>query len=61
MIPKPIYELLPYLYILIGLFSVSGFDVTGGRLSGALLMVAGVLIFKMRRDYRTMQGYLRKN
>lgn len=52
MIPKALYETLPYLYFIVGALSVAGLDVSAGRMSGAMLVGASVIIFKMRRDYR---------
>ena len=52
MIPKHIYELLPFLYVLAGMASVMGLDVSSGKASGVLLMIAGVSVYKMRLDYR---------
>jgi hypothetical protein len=52
MIPRPIYELLPYLYLAFGALAAAGLDMTEGKVSGILLCFAGFLIFKMRSDYR---------
>lgn len=52
MIPQPLYEALPYIYTIAGLASIMGLDPTGGRVCGAILLSAGVLIIKMRKDYR---------
>lgn len=52
MIPKPIYELLPYLYLAGGSAAVLGLDPTSGRVSGALLIIAGLVIRSMRKAYR---------
>ena len=52
MIPRPIYEALPHIYVAAGTLSALNLDPTGGKLSGALLAIAGVVIFKLRRNYR---------
>lgn len=52
MIPRFIYELLPYLYGSTGLASITLLDTTLGRISGAMLMSAAVVIYTMRKLYR---------
>lgn len=49
--PKFIYESLPYIYALVALSAIF-MPVTLGRISGFLLLIASVQIFKMRYDYR---------
>ena len=51
--PKFIYELLPYIYFIVGVLSLFGLDPTGGKISGALLASAGAIIYKLRKDYRS--------
>lgn len=53
-LPKWLYELLPFLYACLGLASLFGLNVSG-KLSGALLLLAAYLIFKMRKSYRAEQ------
>lgn len=52
MIPRPIYELLPYLYFSIGLAAATNTSPAFGQLSGAILAVIGLSIWRMRRNYR---------
>jgi hypothetical protein len=59
-LPKPLYELLPYLYIFVGLGVVYGAALFAGRLWGSTLtfflglaiMAAGVAIWMKRRGAR---------
>lgn len=52
MVPKPIYELLPYIYIGLGLISLFGIENMTGKLFGATLLTAGIVIQQMRFRYR---------
>ena len=52
MIPQPIYESLPYVYILGGLVAAVGVESALGRLCGLLLITAGIVIYQTRRHYR---------
>jgi len=52
MIPKPIYELLPYVYIGGGLISLFGIESITGKLFGATLLTSGIIIQQMRVRYR---------
>lgn len=52
MIPKPIYEVLPYLYVGSGVASILNLDVMSGQVSGALLLLAGLIVYKLRVDKR---------
>jgi hypothetical protein len=59
-LPKPLYELLPYLYVLVGLGVVYGAAMFAGRALGSTLtfflglaiMAAGVAIWMKRRSTR---------
>ena len=53
-LPKWLYELLPFIYACLGLGSLLGLNVSG-KVSGALLLLAAYLIFKMRKSYRAEQ------
>ena len=48
---RPIYESLPYIYVLLALFAIF-MPVTLGRASGVILLLAAIQILKMRFDYR---------
>ena len=52
MLPRKLYELLPYLYILTGIVSASLVDSMIVRISSILLILAGIFVFIMRWNYR---------
>lgn len=52
MLPRPIYEIAPFVYSLVGIATIANNDVTLGRISGALLLSAAVIILTMRKLYR---------
>ena len=52
MLPKVIYELLPYLYLSIGLGSGVTISSTLVFIASFLLMATGILILVMRITYR---------
>jgi hypothetical protein len=52
MLPRKLYELLPYLYIFTGIVSTSMIDSTIVLLSSILLIATGVFVLLMRRSYR---------
>lgn len=54
-LPTLLYESLPYAYVLLGVLAVAGVDPVPGRLSGLVLLLAGLHVFRLRRAYR--QGY----
>lgn len=53
MLPRTIYEILPFIYFPTGLAAIANLDTALGRISGALLLSAGVAIFTMRKLYRS--------
>jgi hypothetical protein len=62
-IARPIYELLPYLYMVIGLVLLGAawlVDVTTlpsvFMVVGSLSLMAGLVLWLRRRDYRTRQS-----
>ena len=62
-IARPIYELLPYIYmsvgaILLGLAWFLNLETLPGILLvvGALSMLAGIVLWLRRKDYRTRQA-----
>ena len=57
-LPEKFYELLPYLYAIGGVITISYIDTPLGYASGSLLILTGGVIFLMRRDYR--QGRINK-
>lgn len=52
MLPRRLYELLPALYVIVGLTALAAADDLLGAGSAALLLSAAAVIIKMRRDYR---------
>lgn len=48
-----LYEFLPSLYILAGMLAGFTFDNWLGRISAALLIVAGVIVFNLRISNRS--------
>ncbi len=60
MIPKPIYELLPYFYLTGGIAAMLLVDSFTSFISGLLMSITAVLILLMRRNYRlSKQLFLR--
>lgn len=57
-IPKVIYEIYPWMYVSGGAGAVSIGDNTTAILSGALLLISGVVILFLRRNYRSTQDIL---
>jgi hypothetical protein len=51
-LPDQLYELLPYIYGLLGIFTLYKFDTALGYGSGILLLITAGLVWVMRRDYR---------
>lgn len=61
-IARPIYELLPYIYMLLGLALLgTAWLLPAGRLPGTFMVIgalgltAGLVLWLRRRDYRTRQ------
>jgi hypothetical protein len=52
MLPRRLYELLPFLYISTGMVSVVLVDSTIVLISSMLLIITGVFIFLLRRNFR---------
>lgn len=50
--PKPIYEMLPILYVVGGVAAISTVDSFMSFISGILLGCSGVMIMFLRRDHR---------
>ncbi|MDZ7663252.1 hypothetical protein [Thiohalophilus sp.] len=53
MIPKPVYELLPYFYLCVGIAAMLLLE--GGVMSfvsGLLMSITGVLVLWLRRNHR---------
>ncbi len=50
--PDWLYKFLPYFYIACGIACLVWLETAFGMLSGALLIVAGLLVLEMRRQGR---------
>jgi len=51
-LPEWLYRMLPFAYILAGIAVAAKMDSAIALVSGALLVLAGLLIWKLRADYR---------
>lgn len=47
-IPTPIYEVLPFIYVVCGILLFFGVEILPPKLVGSLMFLAGVLIIHMR-------------
>lgn len=54
-IPKPVYESLPVLYVIAGIATIISTSDLIALGSGLLLALAGLLILVIRRNYRAAQ------
>lgn len=54
-IPKPVYELIPVLYVAGGIAAISTVDSFMSFVSGILLGISGVVVMVVRRNYRAEQ------
>lgn len=52
MIPRPIYEVLPYAYMLVGAFAIISIDIIVAKVCGLILIILGGFIYQTRRRYR---------
>ena len=57
MLPRKLYELLPFIYILTGVVFAVAIDSTVVLVSSILLILAGVAVLLMRRAFR-QPGYM---
>ena len=51
-LPQFVYESLPYLYMLIGIFSMTKVPGKLGIACGLLMFCIGLLVLRMRMNYR---------
>lgn len=51
-LPEWLYRMLPFAYIVAGVAVAAKMDSAIALVSGALLVIAGLLIWKLRADYR---------
>lgn len=52
MVPTPVYEILPYAYMLIGGLAVVSIDIIAAKVCGLILVTTGIVIYRARRRYR---------
>ena len=57
-LPKLVYEIYPWLYVLGGTTAITLSDKTMALASGLVLIVSGVVILFLRRNYRSTQQLL---
>ncbi|MFV1983737.1 MAG: hypothetical protein ACC657_09385 [Thiohalomonadales bacterium] len=53
MIPKPVYEILPIIYVLGGILAMVSVQSLTSFISGLAMGISGLLVLTMRRDYRS--------
>ncbi len=54
-IPRPVYELLPVLYVIAGIAAITTVDSIMSFVSGILLGISGIVVMVLRRNYRAAQ------
>lgn len=52
LIPKPVYEALPYVYVGFGLLALAMIESGARFIPGALLIMAGLIVLNQRFSYR---------
>lgn len=52
MLPKPLYEILPYGYVLAGVLTVIGIEPVFGKACGVVLILTGLFVYQARLRYR---------
>lgn len=60
MVPKPIYELLPYVYMGLGMIGVISLETHWGNECGVILIGAGIVIQQLRARNRAADRLFRK-
>jgi hypothetical protein len=55
MLSKPVYEMLPYVYVACGSISLFSLDNGLGKTCGLLLITSGVIIHQLRAQYRKVK------
>lgn len=59
-LPKPVYESIPALYVVTGIAAISAVDSFMSFISGVLMGGCGVVIMCLRRNYRVTQEQLQQ-
>lgn len=57
--PDWLYESMPIIYAVAGLVTILHFETPAGYSVGALLLLAALVILKMRNDYRNFKETIR--
>ncbi len=57
--PNWLYESMPFIYAVAGLATISSADTPAGYGVGGLLLLAALVILKMRNDYRKFKETIR--
>lgn len=52
MIPKPLYEILPAIYVVVGIAAMVTVESATSFISGLAIGIAGLLVLSMRRNHR---------
>ena len=60
MVSKPIYELLPYVYMGLGVIGVISLETSWGKLGGVILIGAGIVVQQLRARHRAVDRLFRK-
>lgn len=53
MLPKPVYEALPGIYLLMGVMTATTFESSIALASSGLFFAAALLVMYMRKSYRS--------
>ncbi len=61
MIPKPLYESLPIIYVVSGIFAMTSFQTLTSFVSGLAIGMAGLMVLSMRRKYRNTKAKTNQN
>lgn len=61
MVPKPLYELQPYFYMVLGLIGVVSLETHWGKLCGVILIGAGIVVQQLRARNRAVDRLFRKH
>ena len=59
-LPKPVYEFIPTLYVVTGITAMSAVDSFMSFISGILMGGSGIAIMCLRRNYRAKNEELEK-
>ena len=57
--PDWLYESMPFIYAVAGLAVISNVDTPAGYGAGTMLLLAALVILKMRNDYRNFKATIK--